>query len=190
MAPFGVASHSCSSAYRAFLYENLQTWVVFNGEVVAQVDMTCGVKKGCPLSGTLFALCVDGLLRRMCVVPPRRRRVFAYADDLATIVRCLFAELGPLLQLFVRWRRVSGLQLRLDKSVVVWLGPGVLSEVQTRLWGDVPEARAGSTYSGMLSIWGSCSDPRLPETSGPQSKLVWSRVRPRFFEAGAACRRG
>lgn len=56
------------------------------------MPMRCGVKQRCPLSGSLFALCVDSLLRRISSVPTRRRRVDAYADDLAVIVRRLFEE--------------------------------------------------------------------------------------------------
>lgn len=92
-----LASFSSAAQY---LNEDLRTCVVFGGAVVAQTDMNCGIKQGCPLRGTLFALCVDGLLQRVGVVPPRRRRVVTDAGDLSLVLRRLFAELGDLLRLF------------------------------------------------------------------------------------------
>lgn len=51
---------------------DLHSLFVFGCGVVACVAMRCGVKQGAPVSGTLFALCADGLLRRLGCVPPRR----------------------------------------------------------------------------------------------------------------------
>lgn len=123
-----------------FLYEGLESMFVFGGEVVAVIGMRCRVKQGCPLSGSLFALCVDALLRRISCIPGRRRRVFAYADDLAVILRRLFDELPALLLLLARWGRATGLVLRLTKSVIVWLGGGPPLEAQRRLHNQVPDS--------------------------------------------------
>lgn len=139
-----------------YLYEDLRTLVVFGGAVVAQIDMNCGVKQGCPLSGALFASCVDGLLRRVGVVPPRRRHLFAYADDFSFVLRRLFAGLGDLLRLFGTWSRVSGLHSRVEKSAVVWSGTGDLGALQERLWSEVPESRSGRsmrTRVRMFRVW-------------------------------------
>lgn len=83
---------------------------VLNGTVVATVQLQRGVKQGCPLSGTLFALAVDPLLRRLVEGGgPLKHKVFAYADDLAIVLRTLLEGLSRLLpistehgRLFVR----------------------------------------------------------------------------------------
>lgn len=90
--------------------------------LVLERARVCCVKQGCPLSGSLFALCVDSFLRWVASAPSRRRRVFAYADDLAVILRRLFHELPAWLLLLRRRGIVTGLFLRLNKSVIVWLG--------------------------------------------------------------------
>lgn len=60
-----------------FVYEGLRSLFVFGGEVVACVGMR--IKQGCPLSGSLFALCVDKLSRGVSSALSRRRRVYAYS---------------------------------------------------------------------------------------------------------------
>lgn len=45
-----------------------------------------------------------------------------------------------LLQVFGRWRSLPSLRLRIDNSVVVWLGREGVEAVQARLWEAVPEA--------------------------------------------------
>lgn len=106
-----------------FLYSEQDTLFVMNGEVVATVCIGRGVKQGCPLSGSLFALAVDPLLRRLAQGPgPLDQGTFAYADDLALVLRLLREGLARLLPIFRRWARISGLRLRPDKRVVVPLG--------------------------------------------------------------------
>lgn len=107
---------------------------------MAVIGMKCGVKQGCPLSGSLFALCVDAFLRRVASGPSRRRRVFAYADDLAVVVRRLFAEFLALLSLLSRWGLATGLVLRFSKCVIVWLGGGAVEEARRRLHETVPDS--------------------------------------------------
>lgn len=71
------------------LYADMRSLFVFGDEVVTCVELRCGVKQGCPVSGTRSALCVDGMLRLLSSVPPRCRCMFAYADDLAIVTRGL-----------------------------------------------------------------------------------------------------
>lgn len=45
------------------LYKDLVTHILCKGRVVGEFPMTSGIKQGCPLSGTLFALSLDPLIR-------------------------------------------------------------------------------------------------------------------------------
>lgn len=45
------------------LYRDLDTGVLLNGAEVCRIKLASGIKQGCPLSGTLFALCLDPLIR-------------------------------------------------------------------------------------------------------------------------------
>lgn len=100
------------------------------------VHRKLGLKQGCPLSGSLFALAVDLLLRRLAQGPgPLDQGVFAYADDLALVLRLFKEGLARLLPIFRRWAEVSGHRVRLDKSVVVPLGAQTREHVQGDLDG-------------------------------------------------------
>lgn len=69
-----------------FLFTDQETYFVVRGEVVVAIGR--GVKQGCPLSDSLFALAVDLLLMMLAQGPaPLSRRIFAYADDLSLVLR-------------------------------------------------------------------------------------------------------
>lgn len=91
-----------------FLYTEQETLFVICGEIVATVSVGRGVEQGCPLSGSIFALAVDPLLRRSAQGPgPLDHRVFAYADDLALVLRLLKEGLARLLPIFRCWASVG-----------------------------------------------------------------------------------
>lgn len=118
------------------------------------------MKQGCPLSGTLFALAVDPLLRRLGEGGgPLTRKVFACASDLAIVLRTLIGGLSRLPPIFTAWAVVSGLRLRLDKSVVVPLCGRDLSVVSSDLAsvGGGAEAMGGQRQRSVL---GCCPRPR------------------------------
>lgn len=157
-----------------FLYRDLESMFVFGGEVVAVVAMRCGVKQGCPLSVSLLPLCIDALLRRISCVPGRRRRVFAYADDLAIVVRRLFVEFPALVSLLSRWGAATGLMLRLSKSVVVLLGMGSVESARERL-AEGAEEIADIRVDGKARYLGVYL---VPDAAGDQ----WTTVVGRMFQ--------
>lgn len=74
-----------------------------SGSPVAEVAVASGVRQGCPLSGSLFALALDPLLcRAMAHRMLASARLFVGADDLAVVLRRLRAELPELLVVLCR----------------------------------------------------------------------------------------
>eukprot|EP00959_Pyramimonas_sp_CCMP1952_P143544 3004936-Pyramimonas_sp.AAC.1 len=78
------------------------------------------MKQGCPLSGVLFALVLDPVLR--CVLQLQERLVFqigAFADDIYLVARSLCKTLPQVLVRLVLAGKVTGLTLNYKKCVVV-----------------------------------------------------------------------
>jgi hypothetical protein len=76
------------------MYEGATSVVQVNGHLSSPMQIKCGVRKGCPLSMILFALCLDPLLRyldgRLLGLRVHRSQtnstVVAYADDVSILV--------------------------------------------------------------------------------------------------------
>lgn len=105
------------------LYHDLVTFVVFAGESVAEMRMDSGIKQGCPLSGTLFALALDPMVRRyLAEVTMASSRLCAFADDVGVAMRDFACQLRELLELFEQWGRASALRLSM-KCMLIPDGP-------------------------------------------------------------------
>eukprot|EP00969_Alexandrium_andersonii_P216649 9569266-Alexandrium_andersonii.AAC.1 len=79
-----------------------------------------GIRQGCPLSGCLFALCLDPWIRYM--VSMFNSRVFhlsAYADDLAVALANIILSLPSIMVVLVRMGPSVGLFINGDKCVIV-----------------------------------------------------------------------
>lgn len=76
------------------MYMDICTRLYFAGVPVCRLRMLSGICQGCPLSGTLFAIALDPLIR--WYVSRRifnRTRIFCYADDIASVAHHLFIVL-------------------------------------------------------------------------------------------------
>ena len=67
-------------------YWNNQHLLKLKGEVMKGISVHSGVRQGCPLSGLLFAICVDVLLSKISKVLHVDEEVGAFADDIADVV--------------------------------------------------------------------------------------------------------
>lgn len=96
------------------------TTVYHQGCYLTTSAMAAGIKQGCPLSGSLFALAAGGLIRAsMTVAFLRSARICLFADDFAFVVYHIGIALNSLLALMGRWRLATGLALKVSKCAVV-----------------------------------------------------------------------
>ena len=69
-----------------------------------------GVRQGCPLSGILFAMAIDFLLRRIHnALKLGHGVVRGYADDTAVVIEDFIRDLPFLCRLFCDFEKISGL---------------------------------------------------------------------------------
>lgn len=102
------------------LYTDLVTYVFHNGRKLHSFPIKAGIKQGCPLSGSLFAIAADPLIRaHLANLTIHSGRINLFADDTAIALRHLARSLPSVLALFARWKRASGLALKNSKCVVV-----------------------------------------------------------------------
>lgn len=80
------------------LRDNFTIAILLCGQEVATFSVTSGIKQGCPLSGTLFALALDPLVRR-CLPRSVLDGLTVFADDMALAVACLRKQLAEILSL-------------------------------------------------------------------------------------------
>lgn len=66
------------------LYCDLHTAVFHNGRRLNTFRILAGIKQGCPMSGSIFALCADPLIRAQLLhLRGHRGRINLFADDVA-----------------------------------------------------------------------------------------------------------
>jgi hypothetical protein len=102
------------------LYAFCRAMLVFNGAELSSFLIESGIKQGCPLSGSIFALAIDPLIRYLlhtsvigsiCIT--------AFADDIAIVAANLFTMLPEILNSFRRWALATALCLNPKKSVII-----------------------------------------------------------------------
>ena len=90
------------------LYKDNNHLLRLHGQLFDGPSVHSGVRQGCPLSGILFAICADVLLRqirsRLNGVDEVAR---AFADDTAVVVEDFFSSLSPLADLFEEYANIS-----------------------------------------------------------------------------------
>jgi hypothetical protein len=131
------------------LMTNVKVFLTNGGNPKASINITRGVKQGCPLSPLLFALCYDVLLRNLS--NKKRHRDYAFADDLAVLSRNLNAIIESLI-IIRTFSDFSGLGLNINKTIILTT-TGVTTTHLNRLkragFGDI-KFKVRATYLGVL----------------------------------------
>lgn len=101
------------------------------GVPVVPIDLRTGIRQGCPLPGTIFALALDPFVWRHLSCPVFvRTRIFLYADDLASALKDVYRLFPLVLRALHHWSLLaSGLTLKPAKCVVLHLWDGDYTEL-------------------------------------------------------------
>ena len=116
------------------LYINSIAMVRFGGSKQYEIHLDQGIKQGCPLSGTLWALLFDPIVRFIAFkVMYKSSRLSAYADDLAVVLHCLWRGLPLLAAAFGTVSAAATLELNVDKTILVPLFIMPFANIATKL---------------------------------------------------------
>ena len=110
------------SVVKAF-YRNNKHLLKLRGMIFEGVLVESGVRQGCPLSGLLFAICVVVLNTRLNGILKRNEVVDAFADDIAVVVDNFWVSAPVLEIIFKEFQEISGLELNIEKTIMVPLWP-------------------------------------------------------------------
>ncbi|GIY90132.1 retrovirus-related Pol polyprotein from type-1 retrotransposable element R2 [Caerostris extrusa] len=109
-------------------YSGCSTSILTNETRTNPITIGCGVKQGCPLSGLIFNLCIDPILRVVQGDAPEHR-ILGYADDLVLLadspiqlqnnLNCVF-ELLSKLSLFLNPTKSKSIHFCGSPPAGVW----------------------------------------------------------------------
>lgn len=144
------------------LYHDFRTETIYGGAVVTTISLHSGIRQGCRLSGTMFALSLDPFVRwYLSRSIFNGSYIFLYADDLANAFRDVYQQLPLILRALLHWRRASGLSLKPSKCVVLPLWVGDYSDIKNFV-GNLPGfttdvVRSSARYLGVELGVNSCA---------------------------------
>ena len=101
------------------LYTNARHYLRFLGRILYAFTPLAGTKQGCPLSGSLFVMLIDPMIALLQSRIGPRDSIRAFADDLAAVVWNMWITLPGLATAFMLIARVSNLNLKIKKTVLV-----------------------------------------------------------------------
>lgn len=104
-----------------FLHNDLVTTTFCKNTSLQTFALRSGIKQGCPLSGTFFAIAVDPVQAHMHDCMLRSSLIILFADDVAIVVRDIHTQLGAALRQLRRWSRATRLRLKPKECQVVRL---------------------------------------------------------------------
>ena len=82
------------------LYNNCTATINLNNAAAGDIPIRTGIEQGCPLSGSIFAIAVDPLLRVIVLrCTFRNITLTALADDIGIVLANIFLQLPPVLHL-------------------------------------------------------------------------------------------
>ena len=114
----------------SIFYNGVQSAVMNGGFLTTYLNISRGVRQGCPLSPLLFILAVELLAVKIRQDPDYRGislpdgqevKISQFADD-TTIITENVESLKPYLQILDRFGNISGLKLNKKKTKVMWMG--------------------------------------------------------------------
>jgi hypothetical protein len=138
-----VGNHSIYKMIKS-MYQNNVCNLVVRGTVFPGFKVLCGVRQGCPLSGSLFALSFHPVVVALsfCLYKASMHighDIFAYADDLALVLYDFWKLLPALDRVLAEVALAAGLRINWRKVQLVPLWPAVdLALAKRRLTATCP----------------------------------------------------
>jgi endonuclease/exonuclease/phosphatase family metal-dependent hydrolase len=121
------------------LYKDCAIELLYGAESHEPFHANAGIKQGCPLSGTLFALALDPFIRMLCLtIPKQLGTVSAFADDIAIVAKHLLQALRALAPVFSTFQAASCLEVNPLKTVVIPLWDNGCFETRRWLFDALP----------------------------------------------------
>jgi len=125
-------------------YSLVFMFIALGGQLHMLLLVAAGVLQGCPLSGTLFAVCVDPFLRQidMEIVAPKHAEVRACADDIGASLTSI-GILKILFPVFRLAQAIAGLTLKPQKCILIPVfakfSDDIMKFFKTWLQDNIPE---------------------------------------------------
>jgi len=105
------------------LYRNCTHIIRIGGKRFNGPRLLSGVRQGCPLSGLLFAIAMEPILRRISYAIGPQCSLRAYADDVGIVLMNFMLVLGSLGAAFHCIGEGTGLNLNVSKTIFIPLWP-------------------------------------------------------------------
>ena len=103
------------------MYSNTCSIIEVNSEFSESLNISRGVRQGCPLSALLFNLVMEPLLQKIqdCkkLTSSHKQKTIAYADDITICLKN--ASLNKLLKILEKFQKISGLSKKDSKSDIL-----------------------------------------------------------------------
>lgn len=137
-------------------YSDISSCTINNGYATAFFDLQRGVRQGCPLSGTLFILCLELLAQNIkhdkrikgISINNKEVKICQYADDTTCFLKDS-ESVEQLLHKLELFSRCSGLEINRSKTEALWLGR--LKDCKQKpfgfKWPDAPILSLGVYFS-------------------------------------------
>ena len=130
-------SYNFGQTFRAWiklLYTNISSCTLNNGYFSRNFTLGRGIHQGCPLSALLFILVAEILSINLrankdakgITLDNWEYKIFQLADDTTILAKDL-ESLKVIITNFLKFQKIAGLKLNLDKCEIVQLGPTVLT---------------------------------------------------------------
>ena len=151
-------------AWIKLLYTNISSCTINNGHFSRNFILGRGIRQGCPLSALLFILVAEILSIKLrankdakgITIDNWEYKIFQLADD-TTILTQNLDSLKLIIAEFLKFQKISGLKLNLEKCEIVQLGPTWLkrsdlpSELSNLKINEGPFKTLGIWFSSDLS---------------------------------------
>jgi hypothetical protein len=127
-------SHGFSKAFVdriRHMYTDASSMVQVNGQLSAPLPIQCSVLQGCPLSMTLFTICINPLIylleqKLRCIRVnwrQRKKAVIAYADDVTVLVKAP-EEIATIEEALRSYEEATGAKLNIENPMPWRWAPG------------------------------------------------------------------